>query len=71
VNDRVELYAVDIDGTQAPVVLNGPLVPGGNVFANLDATTPTFRFTLDGQEVVYLADQERVGYAELYASPLP
>src|SRR5262245_11089542 len=45
VNDRTELFAVGIDGAQAPLVLNGPLPAGGNVGTAYDATLPPFLIT--------------------------
>lgn len=61
----MELFAAPIVG---PIVgggpwntkFNGPLAPGGDV---LD-----FALTPDGARVVYLADQERDGIAELYVA---
>lgn len=58
VDDREELYRVDIAAPGAAVKLNAALVEGGNVF--------DFRIRPDGASVSYLADQDAEGVFELY-----
>ncbi|MEQ8660236.1 MAG: hypothetical protein RLW62_05425, partial [Gammaproteobacteria bacterium] len=48
-NDVVELYSVQVDGSAAPVRINGPLVTNGDV--------SRFAMSPDGVSVVYRADQ--------------
>ena len=67
VDERFELYRVDLEGSAPSVTVSGPLVEGGDVAPSFGP----FRITPDGQEVLYLADQERDGIVELFASPLP
>jgi Tol biopolymer transport system component len=72
-DERYELYAVDILGAEPPRVLSGALVAGGDVGGHVPpygASWPVFAITPDGSEAVYIADQERDGITELYASPL-
>ncbi|VAW32095.1 hypothetical protein MNBD_CHLOROFLEXI01-5325 [hydrothermal vent metagenome] len=57
VDDRVELYAVRIVGTNTK--LNDPLVADGDV-------RPDFKVTLDGLRVIYRADQDANGRDELF-----
>src|SRR5262245_11928028 len=66
-----ELFSVPIDGSQAPVRLNGPLVPGGDVlftptFLSVEAFAP---MTSDGSRVLYVADQDEDEVFELYCAP--
>lgn len=60
--DAVELYSAPVDGSAAPIKLNGPLVSGGDV---LDVF-----FSPDGQSVVYLADQTTDGLWNLHGVPV-
>ena len=69
VNDRFELFAVDIDGLTPSVVLNGPLAPDGDV-QEFGPRIPAFQLTPAGDEVVYLAQEASTRF-ELYAAPLP
>ncbi|NOT30763.1 MAG: hypothetical protein HOP15_09995 [Planctomycetes bacterium] len=71
-DEAFELFSVPSDGSQPPVQLNGPLVPGGDV-----QFTPTFLpaqafapMTPDGSRVLYVADQEQNEVFELYCAPL-
>lgn len=71
-DEMFELFSVPSDGSQPPVQLNGPLVPGGDV-----QFTPTFLpaqafapMTPDGSRVLYVADQEQDEVFELYCAPL-
>lgn len=57
-----ELYRVPDDGG-VPVKLNGPLVPGGDVYTR-------FFETPDGSRIVYNADQDIDGSSELYSVPV-
>jgi Tol biopolymer transport system component len=61
---RVDLYSVPIDGSLAPVNLNGTLVPGGG------SAAPAFRIGTDGVRVLYVTDQLTHGVHELFAVPL-
>lgn len=56
----IELFSTPITGGE-PLLLNAPLVLGGNVVR--------FAFTPDGSEVIYLADQEVDEVFELFAVP--
>lgn len=60
---KVEAYSVAIDGGM-PVKLNGPLPVGGNVITGLVAIPS------DGDQFVYLADQEVDEAFELYSVPI-
>lgn len=65
---RVELYSVPIDGSAAPIRLNGALVAGGNVQGAI-ASVPA-EVSPDGTRVVYRADQEVDERYELYGAPI-
>ena len=65
----VEILAARLDGGGTSLV-NGPLVPGGSVFAS-GTGAPSFRVTSDGTLAVYVADQDVPGVTELYATVLP
>lgn len=54
-----ELYGVELSGSRAPIKLNGPLVPGGDV--------TSFFVSPDGELVLYLADEDVNDQVELYA----
>jgi hypothetical protein len=54
VDERFELYAVPLDGSQPPVKLNAPLVANGDVSRDGNGV----RISADGARVVYLADQD-------------
>ena len=58
-DDTFELYIANADGSGSVAKLSGPLVVAGNV-------TSTFRFTADGNGLVFLADAEQDGKKELY-----
>jgi len=58
----IELYAAPLDGSAPAQKLSPTPVAGGDVQA--------FRFSPDGQRVIYLADQEVNGRAELYSAVL-
>ncbi len=68
-DDRVELYSVPSDGSQPPVKLNGPLVPGGDVLGSLFFATAV-QIAPDADWAVYLADQDTDDVIELYGVPL-
>ena len=59
-----ELWSAPVDGSQPAVKLNGPLQPnsGGGVYA--------YVVSADGTRVLYGADQEVGGGAELYSVPI-
>jgi len=71
-DDVGELYSVPIDGSQAPVKLNGALVAGGEVAPDPDSPTdsPPYVISADGTRVVYRADQDEDERVELYSVPL-
>ncbi len=72
VDERFELYATAIDGTQSPVKLNGILTAGGDVGGTFGThVPPTFAISPDGTRVVYAGDQDSDEVFELYRSPLP
>ncbi len=56
-----DLYSVATTGGP-PLLLNGPLVAGGNV--------QRFELTADGTRAIYLADQDVNGLNELYTVPV-
>jgi hypothetical protein len=56
-----ELYSAPIDGSAAPVKLNGTLPSGGGVLS--------FLLSPDGARVLYLADQSVNGRFELWSVP--
>jgi Tol biopolymer transport system component len=53
-----DLYSVPLDGSAAPLLLNPPMVPGGNIISGNVLNTPSFRLTPRGDSLVYVADQE-------------
>ena len=57
-----ELYSVPIDGSTAPIKLNGTLVSGGEV--------KEFEISADGSRVTYRADQDTDYVDELYSVPI-
>jgi hypothetical protein len=61
----MELYRVPLDGSAAPVKVNGPLVNGRGGQVRND-----FRISPDGSRVVYSAAQETEWVYELYSVPL-
>jgi hypothetical protein len=61
------LYASPVDGGSPPMRLNGDLTAGGAVYSFDDQ----FGSTGDSLRVVYMAEQDTDGVAELYSSPLP
>lgn len=68
VDEVYELYSVPIGGGTA-VKLNGPLVAGGDVGSD-DPSFVSFAISADSGRVVYRADQEADGVAELYSVPI-
>jgi Tol biopolymer transport system component len=68
-DERFELFSAPVDGSAAPVKLNGVLVAGGDVRTDAGAA-PLFALTPDGTRVAYLADQETDGHVELFVAPL-
>ncbi len=58
INDVIELYSVPVDGSAAPVRINGPLVNRGDV--------SRFALSPDGTSVVYRADQDVDNREEFY-----
>ena len=61
---------VPADGTQPPVRLNPPMVVNGGVFPLIDDPYEPFALTLDGQQLVYIADQVVDETYELFSVPL-
>jgi Tol biopolymer transport system component len=57
-----DLFSAPIDGSGVPVRLNGNLVTNGAV--------RDFELSLDGSNVVYMADQEAASRNELYSVPV-
>jgi len=57
---RGDVYSAPIDGSKASIRLSAPP----------DNHTITFRITLDGGRVIYLADQEAAHAYELYSVPI-
>ncbi len=62
-DDVIELYSVPLDGSRAPLKLNQPLGPAGDVFSAL--VSP------DGAWVLYVASLDAFGPGELFRVPLP
>jgi Tol biopolymer transport system component len=60
-----ELYSAPIDGSTAPIKLNGPMVEGGDL-----SFRPSIQISPDGQRVVYMADQDIDELVELYSVPI-
>ena len=58
-NDLIEFYLVELAFPAISAKLNSPLVPGGDL-------TTVFRFTPDGSQLVYLADQDVDEVFEIY-----
>lgn len=67
---RRDLYAVPIDGSQAPLRISGPCIEDGDVVA-ISNTTPALFITSDSEHVVFRADQDEDEVFELYAAALP
>jgi Tol biopolymer transport system component len=65
-DERFEVYAVRIDGSAAPVKLNGPLVPGGDA-GFLQRDQPQFLSSSDSRRVFYVADQDSDEVFQLYS----
>jgi len=65
----VELYSVPIDGSQAPVRLNSPLVAGGNVGVPTQLDRG-IKISPNSSRVVFVADQDVDELRELYTAPL-
>ncbi len=61
-DEVVDLFSVQLDDSDPPVKLNGPLVQGGFV--------REFQISPDSSRVVYLAQQETFSVFELYSVPL-
>ncbi len=61
-----ELYVVPLDGSAAPLKLNGQLDSGGDVRPYDDGV----QITADGARVVYVADQDTNERFELYSVPI-
>jgi len=65
-DEQYELYSVPLDGSSAPLRLNGPLVAGGDVGGRRSTLEvphelePTFELTPDGLQVIYRADADIV-----------
>jgi hypothetical protein len=70
-DDVIELYSVPLNGG-TPVKLNGILVSGGDVQADLmiGLMTGLVQISADSNRVVYLADQDVDDMVELYSRPL-
>jgi Tol biopolymer transport system component len=58
--DAFELYSVPIDGSEAPTLLSGGLMPAG-------AEVEAYYITPDSSRVVYIADQDSADVMELYS----
>jgi Tol biopolymer transport system component len=58
--NALELYSVPIDGSEAPTLLSGGLLPAG-------AKVETYEISPDSNRVVYKADQDTAGLMELYS----
>ncbi len=79
-DDRFELFSVPVDGSEAPVKLNGPLVPGGDGIGYdficgagcvlHERGGDDYLYSPDSALVVYLADQEDQYKLELYRVPI-
>lgn len=66
----VELWMVDVSTPGAPgtpVRMNGSLTAGGSVYNFEDGSSP---FSPDGARIAYVAEQDTVGVAEVYAATL-
>ena len=57
-----ELYSVPLDGSAAPIKLNGTLISGGEI--------TEFQISVDGNYVTYQADQDTNDVDELYSVPI-
>jgi hypothetical protein len=68
-DETIELLAAPLDGSSPARVLNGPLVPGGDV-RSLDLLQAPFALSPDGRRVAYLADQRTDEVFELFLSSL-
>ena len=64
-----ELFSVPADGSSAPVVLSGSLVPGGDLGGPLGILS-SYACAPDGTWVAFLADATLDGVHELYRAPL-
>jgi len=58
-----EIFSVPINGSSAPVRLNGPLVAGGDVIPQVDISS-------DSSRVVYVADEDVDEIRELFSVPI-
>ncbi|MEQ1893161.1 MAG: hypothetical protein ABL998_11500 [Planctomycetota bacterium] len=63
--DTSKLWSVPVDGSAAPVRLDGPLVAGGSVRSD-----PWPALAAELGRVLYLADQETLHHVELWSAPL-
>ena len=61
---RLGLHVVPLDGSQAPLLLSGALVPGGG------GVEPPFLFSGDGARVVFRGDLALRDAEQLYSAPL-
>ncbi len=71
-DDVLELHGVPLDGSAGPIVLNAPLVAGGDVghWPHYVLSEPEFSFLIspDSERVVYFADQDTDEVVELYSA---
>ncbi|MEQ8234757.1 MAG: hypothetical protein RKL32_23845 [Gammaproteobacteria bacterium] len=63
VDEVTELFSVPLDASAAPVRLNAPLPPGGQVLRPVEVSP-------DGMRAVYRAEQDSAGVVELYSVPV-
>jgi Tol biopolymer transport system component len=68
-DETIELFAVPLDGSSPAHVLNGALVPGGDV-RSFDPRRAPFALSPDGKRVAYLADQRTDEVFELFLSTI-
>lgn len=68
-DETIELFAVPLDASRPAQVLNGALVPGGDVRSLTPEQRP-FALSPDGERVAYLADQRTDEVVELFESYL-
>lgn len=73
---ELQLFVVPVDGSGAPVRVDGPMARGGSVrytrFLPGDTTSGIiFRLAANGKRVVYMADQRDDELVELFCAELP
>jgi Tol biopolymer transport system component len=65
-----QLFGVSLQSAEAPIRLDGPMVPGGSVQLRGSLTIPYFDLALDGARLLYLADQAQDERFELFSVAL-